>query len=238
MKRPPKRHFPYQHPTFGTEKKPNPKRFWEDTIYFVWWSYLKRSGEYLKTCESGGKKGLTNLYEDFGEVRGDSFKEWWSTDSRGMRLFAEPEVLSTVQVVSKDELDEVLEGTLLINVPLNLPKKFLIERFRKLLAQHHKGERGKQYAKNSKAMYQFKSQPNIQAMKTALKVYDYIKANPKSKLWEVGRILPQFKMELLACEKKNITPSYDLKRKIEATVSRYKRKASSSIKNAELGIFP
>jgi len=45
-------------------------------------------------------------------------------------------------------------------------------------------------------------------------------------------------MELLECQQKRITPSYDLKRKIEATVSRYKRKAISSINNSENGFFP
>jgi len=238
MKRPPNRHFPYQHPTFGTEKKPKPKRYWEETIYFLWWSYLKRSQHYLQTCESGGKKGLVDLYKDFGDVRGDNFKEWWSKDSRGMRLFAEPQALSTLQVVTKDELDEIQGETLLMSVPLSLPKKFLLERFRKILAEHHKGERGRQYAKKSESRYKFKGQPNIQGMKTALMVYDHLVANPKTRLWEVGRILPQFKMELEECEKKNIVPSYDLKRTIEATVSRYKRKATSSISNAELGAFP
>jgi len=45
-------------------------------------------------------------------------------------------------------------------------------------------------------------------------------------------------MELEECEKKSVVPSYDLKRTIEATVSRYKRKATSSISNAEQGTFP
>jgi len=199
---------------------------------------LKRSEKYLETCESGGKKGLVSLYKDFGDVRGDSFKEWWSRDSRGMRLFAEPQSLSTLEVVTKDDLDEIQGDTLLMSVPLSLPKKFLLERFRKLLAQHRKGERGRQYAKKSESKYKFKGQPNIQGMRTALMVYDHLLANPKIKLWEVGKILPQFKMELEECEKKSIVPSYDLKRTIEATVSRYKRKATSSIGNAEQGTFP
>lgn len=238
MNRPTKRHFPYQHPTFGTEKKPKPKRNWEETIYFLWWSYLKRSDQYIETCESGGKKGLVNLYEDFGDVRGDSFKEWWSKDSRGMRLFAEPQALASIRVVTKKELEDIEGETLLVSVPLSLPKKFLLERFRKILAEHHKGERGRQYAKRSNAKYQFKGQPNIQGMKTALMVYDYIRANPKTKLWEVGKILPQFKIELEECVKKSIIPSYDLKRTIEATVSRYKRKALASIAKTEMGMFP
>ena len=238
MKRPAKRHFPYQHPTFGTDKKPKPKRYWEDTIYFLWWSYLKRSEKYIQTCESCGEKGLVELYKDFGDVRGDSFKEWWTEDSRGMRLFAEPQVLSTLQVVTEHGLGEIQRETLLISVPLNLPKKFLLERFRKILSEHHKGERGRQYAKKSESKYRFKGQPNIQGLRIALMVYDHIMANPKIKLWEVGKILPQFKMELDECEKNSVVPSYDLKRTIEATVSRYKRKATSSIGMTEQGVFP
>ena len=238
MKRPPNRHFPYQHPTFGTEKKPKPKRYWEDTIYFIWWSYLKRSEKYIQTCESEGKKGLVELYKDFGDVMGDSFKEWWTKDSRGMRLFAEPQALSTLQVVTVEDLKGIEGQALLVSVPLSLPKKFLLERFRKILAEHHKGERGRQYAKKSESKYKFKGQPNIQGMRTALMVYDHLAANPKIKLWEAGKILPQFKMELEECEKKGVVPSYDLKRTIEATVSRYKRKATSSIDNAEQGEFP
>ena len=155
-----------------------------------------------------------------------------------MRLFAEPQALSTLQVVTKEELDEIQDETLLISIPLSLPKKFLLERFRKILSEHHKGEKGRQDAKKSKAKYQFKGQPNIQGMKTALMIHDYISANPKSKLWEVGKILTQYKIELEECRKKNIIPSYDLKRMIEATVSRYKRKALTSISNTELGLFP
>ena len=238
MNRPAKRHFPYQHPTFGTEKKPKPKRYWEDTIYFIWWSYLKRSEKYIQTCESEGKKGLVELYKDFGDVRGDSFKEWWTKDSRGMRLFAEPQALSTLQVVTVEDLKGIEGQALLVSVPLSLPKKFLLERFRKILAEHHKGERGRQYAKKSESKYKFKGQPNIQGMRTALMVYDHLAANPKIKLWEAGNILPQFKMELEECEKKNVVPSYDFKRTIEATVSRYKRKAIQSIDNTSRGVFP
>jgi len=233
-----KRHFPYQHPTFGTEKKPKPRTYWENTIYFVWWSYLKRSEKYLETCESGGKVGLVDLYNDFGDVRGDDFKKWWTEGSRGMKLFSEPHTLSTLKIVAPDEVVEPDDSVVFVRVPLSLPKHFLVDRFTELIGKHHQGKRGRQYARESKAKYKFHGQPNLQGLKTALMVYDYIKANPTIKQWEVGKILSQFKVELLECEKKKITPSYDLKRKIEATVSRYKRKATSSILNSESGMFP
>jgi hypothetical protein len=70
------RHFPYQHPTFGTDKRPKPESAWQKSIYYWWWAYLKRNMEYLECCENNGEGKLANLYADFGDVRGDDFKEW------------------------------------------------------------------------------------------------------------------------------------------------------------------
>lgn len=233
-----KRHFPYQHPTFGTEKKPKPKTYWENTIYFVWWSYLKRSEKYLETCESGGKVGLVDLYNDFGDVRGDDFKKWWTEGSRGMKLFSEPHTLSTLKIMAPDEVVEPDDSVVFVRVPLSLPKQFLVDRFTELIGKHHQGKRGRQYARESKAKYRFRGQPNLQGLKTALAVYDYKVRNPSAKLWEIGGVLTPYKSELDECRKKKVVPSYDLKRKIEATVSRYLRKAKISIENTNLGMFP
>lgn len=232
------RHFPYQHPTFGTEKRPKRPWYWEDTVYFLWWSYLKRNESYVKTCGKGGKGTLSNLYKDFGDVRGDNFKDWWRDGDRGVRLFAEPIATSTLREISKVDAASLDGDHLLIAVPLNLPKQLLVQRFRSLLADRKKGGVGQQYAKKSRAAYKFKGQPNIKALRTALEVFDHIKAYPDKKLWEVGRILPQFQMELNECAKKDEAPSYHFKRTIEATVSRHKRKATQSIQNVALGQFP
>ena len=238
MKKSVPRHFPYQHPTFGTDKRPKRSWYWEDTVYFLWWSYLRHNEEYLHTCASGGAGALSSLYSDFGDVRGDSFKDWWKEEDRGVRLFAEPEATSTLREVSADEAASLASDHILIAVPLNLPKKFLLGRFRSLLADRKAGGVGQQYAKKSRAAYQFKGQPNIKALRTALEVFDYLKANPKKKLWEVGKLLPQFQVELEQCEKAGEVPSYAFKRTIEATVSRHKRKATQTIKNVALGVFP
>jgi hypothetical protein len=242
MKRQNLRHFPYQHPTFGTEKKPKPKRYWEDTIYFVWWSYLKRSKDYLLTCESNGEKGLVDLYNDFGDVRGDNFKVWWSKDSRGMRLFAEPQVLSSVQIVTSEDLKDDLGDTLLVAIPLTLPKKFLLERLRKLIAEHHKGERGRQYAKLSKAKYQFKGQPNIKGLKRALKVYDHLeelKVQGLTKpLWKVAMDLDIVEDEFRVQSTDTPKTAEDKRRRLTAIVGRLKKKAADSIQNTGQGMFP
>jgi hypothetical protein len=232
------RHFPYQHPTFGRGAKKKHEDAWKKTIYYAWWSYLKRNEDYVKTCNENGKGSLSKLYQDFGDVRSDDFKSWWSLDSRGMRLFSEPPAQETIRIISKDEIGSLDEDLLLMSVPLNLPKKFLLQRFRTLLAEKHKGERGKQYAKRSKARYQFKGQPNIEALMTALNILDKRNEFPSMKLWELGQFLPQFK-HLYKDYFKNKTPlDTSDKKLIEATVSRYIKKARLSIDKTSKGMFP
>ncbi len=101
----------------------------------------------------------------------------------------------TVRLVSGNE-EAVLDGDhlLLVRVRLNLPKKFILQRFRSLLDKHHKGQREKQYAKASKAKFQFTGQPNIEALTAALNVLDKRIEYPKMKLWELGQFLPPNKL--------------------------------------------
>lgn len=112
------RHFPYQHPTFGTAKRPKPAFAWEGSVYYWWWAYLKRNKEYLACCENGGSGRLSEHYKDFGDVRGDSFKAWWSEDDRGARLFAEPMAEDSVRVLEKGERAASRSKALTLSLPL------------------------------------------------------------------------------------------------------------------------
>lgn len=230
------RHFPYQHPTFGTDKKPKTPRNWEDTIYYLWWAYLRRNEEYLKTCEANGAGKLSSIYEDFGDVRGDSFKQWWNEGERGATLFSNPTSEDRISLLENGQKAIVDDERLVISVPLSLPQKFLVDRFRKILETHHTGKKGKQYAKQSKAKYQFQGQPNIKALQIGLKVYDEAKANQELTLWEIGSSLPQFQVELREFKGKEIP--FDLRRTISSTVSRYKKRVAESIGNTSRGVFP
>ena len=92
---------------------------------------------------------LAKLYADFGDVRGDDFKAWWTEDGRGAKLFSNPPAEETVRLLTTDEQAPTDGDRLVVSVPLNLPKKFILQRFRSLLDQNHKGKRGKRYAKTS-----------------------------------------------------------------------------------------
>lgn len=237
-KSPYQRHFQYKHPTFGTKNKPKPKSAWEGTVYYWWWMYLKRNQEYLNCCEKGGKGKLATLYKEFGNVRGDSFQKWWMEGGRGAHLFADPQAEDSIRVMEtgQEALDPAEAFT--VSIPLYLPKKTILRRFKELLDERHQGKRGHQLAKRSKARYQVKGQPNVPSIKQALEVYDFRLANPDLKLWEIGNAIPRLQMANKLKSSDTDSERADKRNVLAATVSRYLRRAESSVKNTSLGVFP
>jgi hypothetical protein len=240
------RHFPYQHPTFGTKNRPTSERSWKRSVYYWWWAYLKRSPEYLACCEAGGKGKLASLYKDFGDVRGDDFKAWWREGDRGATLFAEPAVEVSVRVLNEgDAITDPAKG-LSVYLPLNLPNGFLVKRVKDLLNAIRKGKRGVQYgrADKSNAKFKFDGQPNLKALEKTLKVYDMLKerannpTTPHIPYWKIaqragiiedkGKILPT-----------DSVPEADRKRAVmTAIVIRLKKRAEATIENVGKGVFP
>jgi hypothetical protein len=239
--RTPQRHFPYQHPTFGRVTKKKHPDSWKKTVYYWWWSYLKRNQEYLKCCEAGGKGKLLKLYQDFGDVRSDDFQRWWSHDDRGAKLFSDPLVESTVRLL--EEGDTVSGGDVLtISFPLTLPKRHLKKRLNDLLIKHHKGQRGVQQAKSSKAKYRFSGQPNLMGLERALKVYDHLEElktqGIKKPQWKVAMDLNIVEDEYRVHGTDTPKTAEDKRRVLTAIVGRLKKKAADSVRNTSKGIFP
>jgi hypothetical protein len=165
------------------------------------------------------------------------FKKWWMTAERGAVLFSEPLVEDTFEVVNFSDISSVNKNILYVKIPLNLPKRFLKAKFHELLKKLHEGKKGIRQARQSKAKYTVIGQPNIEALKKTLKVYDYHIENPHLKLWEIGRDL---KLSLsdnpLKTDSSKI--AYDKRNRLSASVSRYLRKAKRMIENTSKGRFP
>ncbi len=237
-KSPYQRHFPYAHPKFGGRNNLNANLLAQKSIYYWWWMYLKRNQEYLNCCERDGKGKLAALYKDFGDVRGSDFKKWWMEGGRGANLFANQQVEDSIRVlgIGQEALDTSEAFT--VSIPLYLPKKTILRRFKELLDERHRGKRGYQLAKRSSAHYKVKGQPNIPAIKQALEVYDFRLANPGLKLWEIGNAIPKLQMFNKLKSSDTASERADKRNVLAATVSRYLRRAESSIKSTSLGVFP
>jgi len=165
-----KRHFAYQHPTFGTKNKPNTPSYWQRSVYYWWFEYLKRNEGYRDTCKMHGVGNYAELYTLFGDVHANDFKAWWTESGRGVKLFAEPvasyELIELQQPISVSSV--VNPDLVYLQVPLNLPKRYLKKRFDEIISKYHEGKRGHTYARKSMAMYSFIGQPNIPALRLTL----------------------------------------------------------------------
>lgn len=240
------RHFPYKSPRFGSKNKPAPKSAWQNTVYYWWWAYLKRNTDYIACCDLGGKGNLASLYADFGDVREEDFKAWWTFkvngEDRGASLFAEPSVESSVKVLKEGEKAASEAEALTLSLPLNFPKRFLERRFKALLSEAHKGKRGVQLARFSKAKYTFKGQPNIPALKQGLMVYDALKEaegmKPKKPQWLIAQELKIVPLDKRVDKNDTAGVAIDKKNVLTAIVGRYKKRVELSIRNVVKGQFP
>ena len=178
------RHFTVRHPLFRL-KESKSGIWWDNSVYYLWWEFLRRHEGYKKICENGGNGKYAELYADFGNVHEGTFKEWWTKDGRGARLFAEPPLPISVVALTSKEIDALPEdwdsGSLLIvAIPLNLPKRFIQQRLSNLLVRHHKRKRGQRTLKESRALYRIAEHFKVPSLKKMLELYDLGKSQPNT----------------------------------------------------------
>ena len=146
--------FPHKHPLFK-KKETNKGVYFENSIYFFWFEFLKRNKKFIEICKSKGKISK-KIYEDFGDIRNKNFKEWWNekygNTIRGIYLFAYQNPFSDVEEI--DYLNKInalnLRDYTLLAIPKNIEKNYALKRVRALINKENK-----RFA--NKARYEFKS---------------------------------------------------------------------------------
>lgn len=248
------RHFAFKHPVFRKHEllarkknKPTAGDWWQDSIYYFWWEFLRRHDGYRETCESGGIGKYAKLYADFGNVHGVSFKDWWTKDGRGARLFAEPLLPNRVMALTSEELHALPENwdrqsLLIVAVPLNLPKRHIEQRLTKLLSQHHKRKRGQRTFKESRALYPIAAQFSIESLRKCLALYDLAHKEPRRKLWELAQRIglgdPLNKSELEAERGRANPTAVAKKNSLGVAANKMLKKANNIIDGVGRGVFP
>lgn len=245
------RHFTFKHPLFRKVESPargkvktTPGVEWRQSIYYLWWEFLRRHDGYKETCENKERGKFAKLYADFGDVHASDFKTWWTKGDRGARLFAEPAALTGVERLEKDDLEFLQKewddnAVLVIAVPLSFGKRFIEKRIVSLLKQYHKRKRGQRTIKESRALYRIANQFNEHSLEVALRVYDLKKSNPKMKLWEIAQQL-KFTTTLDPDEigKRGQRGAVAKKAVMSVAASRKLKLAESIIDGVGKGIFP
>lgn len=179
------RKFAYQHPTFGRSKITKSREPFKNSIYYYWWEFLRRNDSYKKCVLNDGKGKLKALYKDFGDIYSKDFKTWWNLNNNGVNLFAE-EFLPEFKVITELQYPSANEDILYLQIPLQLPKRYLSNEFQKILRKHHRGKRGIRTNKISTAKYPVTGHVDLPALDKCLRVYDYFLEHPSKTLWEIG----------------------------------------------------
>lgn len=239
-------YFSGQHPTFGTKYKPKSPTYQQRSPYYWWWAFLRLNEDYIQCCELGGEGNLAALYKDFGDVRGESFKEWWK--EKGVALFAEkPLPQNLTKLTNKVEWDETwVDSVMVVAVPMDMSKRYIYSEFIKLIKKHHTAKRGRtaqEWAKST-AKYPINRNHTIDNLRTTFAVYEAYVANsklPKAQKLTVWQLGDKLRVVKSAEKSKNeIEERSEIERRniLAASVSRYVKQAKEIIAATAQGIFP
>ncbi len=229
--------FAYAHPHFGRSKAEKAQEPFKNSAYYLWWEFLRRSDAYKKCCASNGKGKLKKIYQDFGDVFATDFKTWWQTNERGAYLFAE-QLPPKFTVVTSTPDETTLSQVLLLQVPLALPKRFLMSEFQKVLNTHHPGKRGRRNNASSTARYPVTGHIDVYALEKCLRVYDTKVADPKIRLWQLAQETKAISRESFIVDGDTKATITNKKLILSNTASRLLKKAHSIIEMTERGRFP
>lgn len=234
------RKFAYQHPLFGRSKADKQKEQYKNSVYYLWWEFLRRNDDYAACCKNGGKGKLSALYIDFGDVHGREFKEWWDENRRGVRLFAEPLVDFNIRLIETQESLHIADFLMNVQIPLNLPKRFILKEFNKLLKKNHQGRRGIRTNRHSSALYPVTGHVDIAALQKCLLVYDTKIREPNLRLWQIAQKCRLSKLEHRLKNDGTETPSEitDKRRLLASAADKILRKANKIIAGTAEGKFP
>ncbi len=239
------RHFAHPHPLFR-KTKTRSGIAWQESVYYLWWEYLRRHEGYKQTCEKKGRGRYAALYKSFGDVHTIDFHSWWIKNGRGAQLFAEPAVPISVASLTQDDLEQVRRywddsSMLIIAVPLNLPKRFIEQKMKTILDAHHAGKRGIRRNKESRALFPITNQFSFHSLQRALAVYDLKGQKPDLKLWEIAQQLKltvTLDAEEIASRGKQTPTAIEKKNTMSVAVSRKLKQAETIIENVGKGLFP
>jgi len=239
--------FKAQYPTFGTKNNRQSLSYQQRSPYYWWWEFLRRNEQYLECCRNGGQGDLADLYQSFGDVLHDTFKDWWMKDRRGYHLFAEkplPQKMTRITSSGDWNPDWTTNEVMVVVVPMTVSKRALQSTFAAMLKKVHKGQRGRKALSDkdaSTAKFPLYRNVSIHTLRKQLAVYDAViennKAHKKKTSAQLGADL-RLVTEAMPKSSDTIDESAKKRNVMTATVSRYFKAAEIIVANTAKGQFP
>jgi len=160
------------------------------SIYYLWFEYLKRSKKYKKACANNGK-GMKKIYNDFGDIFqyktdamgytdvNDFYFKWW--EKRGAELFGIQDTENELREFASYEdvvsLKSDIEDYEILLLPKIMPKTEMRKRVGKLITSI------KEDTDRGKAKYEVVSERvDVESLRNCLDVYDLMIDKDNNKL--------------------------------------------------------
>ena len=145
----------------------------ECSMYFYWWAFLRENDAYIACCENGGEGPMADLYADFGDVRDDSFMDWWIDGGR--LLFCEP-LEDAATILHEIPRSHDGEKRVLISVPVDGDLDRITAEIRTAMGDYRRS-RHIDDMRESRARYQIMATAKLQSLYRQLRVYQMKKAD-------------------------------------------------------------
>ena len=158
-----------------------------DSVYYLWFEYLKRSKKYKTACKNNGK-GMKKIYKDFGNIfqyktdangftdAKDFYYEWWDKNDRGRKLFGIKGIDELKEFATYEDvmsLKDDIEDYEIVVLPKRMPKTIMRKRVGLLVSKLESKDVDK-----GKADYPIVSdRVDVESLRTCLEVYDLMITN-------------------------------------------------------------
>lgn len=208
----------------------------ECSVYYYWWAFLRENESYIACCERGGTGEHHRLYEDFGDVRGDDFFDWWK--QVGRLLFCEPDIgVPTVHAEPPRQFNDRQEVLMTVPITGDLERtmieiRALLKPAMEMERQRRRGRDDENRPTQSKPRYVIYTNPVIATLYRTLKVHLArkavgVRANQQAVRREALRLMQQ--------DSNGENVGGDL---TSSTITRYEKGARHLIANVIRGQFP
>lgn len=208
---------------------------WQLSVYYFWWAYLRENADYRACCDDEGAGPLSELYRDFGDVRGDDFREWWTNIGRD--LFREPD---HEPIIFHEELPHRLQAEthVLLSIPVTGDLDRVLREMRNILKDGFQRERDRRREQGNArrsptaALYPVKGKPVVSTLWRRLCVWQHLQRDPGADKFLVGVAcghIHQTDVEKADAYRRNM---------VKTEVSKDYKEAGRLIRNVIKGRFP
>lgn len=201
----------------------------EESAYYYWYLYMQRLDGY-------GRRH--RLWKDFGGVN-MPFWDWWRTHEELFRTGAKYGVL---ELKTDAEIREARsEGAYVVRIDPECTREYLMRYFREFLDEKkiHKGVGRRKHQDEVKyANYPFYKRPDVKSLRISLDVWNLRHQQPKPTLYEIGVKLKLCPNHVINDKKDVQAVQTDKMNVMNATVSRYLRRAETTLLYIGGGLFP